>query len=197
MRVKCGFTVQAEIYNVDFSQFVHILGTTHFSRRSLLDAYQAVNELKPSDLAVELDLERFRTLNTNCALCPENRACTHKCEFIGAAEALGNVDANIWLIDMSRRQFAQRAHMFVSRASMWRVLIDERDTLMAARLAWIVSEGLRAEGNPKILALVGAAHVRGVSGLLKNPLEIKENLQGLNLEFSPPTLVRRIKINGD
>jgi len=189
--------VQAEIYNVDYNQFVSILGTTHFTRRSLFEAHRAVNKLKPTDLAVELDLERFRTLNVNCALCPENEACTNKCEFIGAADALGNVDANIWLIDMSRRQFAQRTHMFTSRAAVWRVLIDERDTLMAARLAWIATEALKAEGKPNILALVGAAHVNGISGLLKNPLEIKENLQGLNLEFTPPTLVRRIQITSD
>jgi len=189
--------VQTEIYNVDYNQFVHILGTTHFTRRSLFDTHRAVDKLRLTDLAIELDLERFQMLNTNCALCPENKACTSKCEFIGAAEALGNVDANIWLIDMSRRQFAQRTHMFASRASVWRVLIDERDTLMAARLAWIATETLKAEKNPNILTLVGAAHVRGVHGLLKNPLNIKENLQGLNLEFTPPTLVRRIQIMGD
>jgi len=189
--------VQAEIYNVDYNQFIHILGTTHFTRRSLFDAHRAVNRLKPTDLAVELDLERFRTLNINCALCPRNEACTNKCEFIGAADALGNVDANIWLIDMSRRQFRQRTRMFVSRAAVWRVLIDERDTLMAARLAWIATESLKTEKNPNILALVGAAHIKGISSMLKNPLEIKENLQGLNLEFTPPTLVRRIQITSD
>ena len=189
--------MQAEIYNVDYNQFVHLLGTTHFTRRSLFDAYRAVNKLKPTDLAIELDFERFRTLNVNCALCSESEACTNKCEFIGAADALGNVDANIWLIDMSRHQFRQRTHMFTSRALVWRVLINERDTLMAARLAWIATEALKAEGKPNILALVGAAHVKGISGLLKKPLEIKENLQGLNLEFTPPTLVRRIQITGD
>lgn len=189
--------MQAEIYNVDYNQFVNILGTTHFTRSSLFDAYRAVNKLKPTDLAVELDFERFRMLNTNCALCPENEVCTNKCEFIGAADALGNVDANIWLIDMSRRQFRQRTHIFASRASVWRVLINERDTLMAARLAWIATESLKAEMNPNILALVGAAHVNGISSLLKNPLEIRENLHRLNLEFTPPTLVRRIKIDAD
>jgi len=189
--------VQAEIYNVDYNQFVHILGTTHFTRHSLFSAYRAVNKLKPSDLALELDLGRFRTLNIQCASCPENKTCTHKCEFIGATDALGNVDANIWLIDMTKHQFKQRTRMFASRALVWRVLLDERDTLMAARLAWIATESLRAKENPNILALVGAAHVKGISSLLKNPLEIKENLQGLNLEFTPPTLVRRIQINGD
>jgi len=189
--------VQVEIFNVNYNQFVHVSGTTHFSRRSLFDAYRAVAELKPTDLAIELDLERFRTLSTNCALCPENKACTNKCEFIGAADALGNVDANIWLIDVSRRQFAQRTHMIASQTSVWRVLIPERDTLMAARLAWIATESLKAKKNPNILALVGAAHVNGISSLLRNPIEMKERLQGLNLEFTPPTLVRRIQISGD
>jgi len=189
--------VQAEIYNIDYNQFVKILGTTHFTRRSLLDAYKAVNRLKPTDLAIELDLERFRTLNTNCATCPENKVCANKCEFIGAADALGNVDANIWLIDMSRRQFAQRTHMFVSQASIWKVLMEERDTLMAARLAWIATERLKVKANPNILTLVGAAHVKGINSLLKNPLTIRESLRQLMLPFTPPTLVRRIHIASD
>jgi len=189
--------MQAEIHNVDYNKFVHILGTTHFTHRSLLGAYRAVDQLKPRDLAVELDMERFQELNSTCALCPKNKVCTNKCEFIGAAEALGNVDANIWLIDMSRHQFAQRAHMFTSRASLWRVLIDERDTLMAARLAWIASESLKAGKEPNILALVGAAHVKGIKSLLRNPLTLREHLRRLELPFTPPTLVRRIQITGD
>lgn len=189
--------MQTEIYNIDYSQNVHIVGTTHFTQRSLFDAYKAVKQLKPTDLAIELDLERFQALNTNCNLCPENSKCTRKCEFIGAVDALGNVDANIWLIDMTRRQFAQRTHVHKSRTHVWRVLLDERDTLMAARLAWITSQRLRAEENPKILALVGAAHVKGIKCLLINPQAIRENLRGLYLPFTPPTLVRRIRINGD
>jgi len=189
--------VQAEIYNVDYNQFVHILGTTHFTHRSLLDAYRAVEQQKPTDLAIELDTERFQELNSMCATCPNNKRCANKCEFIGAVDALGNVDGNIWLIDMSRRQFRQRTHMFTSRASVWRVLIDERDTLMAARLAWIATQSLKAGGEPKILALVGAAHVNGIMSLLRNPMAIRENLRGLQVPFTPPTLVRRIQITGD
>jgi len=195
--MKEFFTVQAEIYDINYNQLVYILGTTHFTRHSFFEAVRAVNKLKPTDLAIELDLERFRTLNNDCATCPENRVCTNKCEFMGATEALGNVDANIWLIDMSRHQFSQRAHMFASRATIWRILIDERDILMAARLAWIASEGLRTQGNSNILAMVGAAHVNGIRALLNNPMKIKQNLQRLNLEFTPPTLVRRIQVVGD
>ena len=97
--------MQAEIYNIDYNQFIHILGTTHFTKRSLSDAYHAVNQLKPTDLAIELDMERFQELNQTCATCPKRWTCAHKCEFIGAAEALGNVNGNIWLIDMTRYQF--------------------------------------------------------------------------------------------
>jgi len=189
--------VQAEIYNTDYNQFVHVLGTTHFTQRSHLDAYRAVDQLKPTDLAIELDMERFQKLNSTCATCPRNKRCANKCEFIGAADALGNMDANIWLIDMSRSQFVQRTHLFPSRALMWQVLIDERDTIMAARLAWIASKGLKAEGNPNILALVGAAHVKGIKSFLRNPMAIRKNLQRFKLPFTPPTLVRRVQIVGD
>ena len=182
---------------MDYSQFVHILGTTHFTQRSLLDAYHAINYLKPTDLAIELDMERFKELNSMCAECPDNNRCPNKCEFIGATDALGNVDGNIWLIDMTRHQFRQRAQMFISRARMWRVILNERDTLMAARLAWITTETIKAEREPNVLALVGAAHVKGIRNLIKNPLEIKEKLNQLNLEFTPPKLVKRIQITGD
>jgi pheromone shutdown protein TraB len=189
--------MHAEIYNTVYNEFIQILGTTHFTRRSLFDAYRAVNKLKPTDLAIELDSERFQGLNKQCASCTENQTCKHKCEFIGAVDALGNVDANIWLIDMTRPQFRQRTRMFASQALVWRVLLDERDTLMAARLAWIATESLKAEKQPNVLALVGAAHVKGIRRLLENPPEIKENLYQLTLEFTPPTLVRRIRIDGD
>lgn len=189
--------MQAEIYNVDYNQFVHILGTAHFTRRSFFDAHYAVDQLKPTDLAIELDMERFQELNNMCTTCPENKRCSNKCEFIGAADALGNVDANIWLIDMTGHQFRQRARMFTSRTSVWRVLIDERDTLMAARLVWITTKSLRTEANPNILALVGAAHVKGIKSLLRNPMAIRENLRWLELSFTPPTLVRRVQITTD
>ncbi len=77
------------------------------------------------------------------------------------------------------------------------MLIDERDTIMAARLAWIASEKLRKEEKPNILALVGAAHVEGIKKLLSEPLKIKERLQRLSLAFKPPICIRRIKVNTD
>jgi pheromone shutdown protein TraB len=189
--------VQTQIYDVDYTQFIHLLGTTHFTKQSLLAAYKAVRQLNPTDLAIELDLGRFRKLNNNCASCPENNTCTHKCEFIGATEALGNRDANVWLIDMTRRQFAERTNMYASRALMWHVLLSERNALMAARLAWITSERLRDDESCKVLAVVGAAHVKGIKQLLNNPQLIPRSLRKYGLPFTPPALVRRIEVMGD
>jgi len=233
--------MKSEIYNVDYNKYVSLVGTAHFTKRSLYDAYEAVGRLQPSDLAIELDMNRFKVLNNACSMCLKRSACDSKCEFIGAAEALGNVDANIWLIDMSEHEIRQRirrlttptwiylvripfiheddeivrrwergfkdevlnsyqerlANLRRHAPAIWRVLIDERDTLMAVRLAWIATEKLRESGDPSILALVGAAHVKGIKHLLRNPVVIKENLRRLGLSFTPPTLVRRISIRGD
>jgi len=188
--------MQVEIYNIDYTQLVYILGTTHFSQRSLYDAYRAVAQRRPTDLALELDIQRYKILNGECVICPQNKRCTHKCEFIGAVEAVENRDTNIWLIDMSKQEFIQRMKS-QPLYSHWRVLIDERDTLMATRLAWIATESLQKEETPRILAMVGAAHVDGIRYLLRKPIAIKGNLRRLELSFTPPTLIRRIAINGD
>ncbi len=189
--------MQAEIYNIDYTQFTHILGTTHFSKRSLHQAHKAVMQLEPTDLAIELDTQRYDILNSDCATCPQDRNCNHKCEFIGAVEALGNKDTNIWLIDMSRREFWQRMYALPQGSSHWRVLLHERDTLMAARLAWIATRSLEREETPCILALVGAAHEKGIKSLLRNPLRLKERLNGFGLRFTPPAMIRRVMVEGD
>ena len=189
--------MRTDLYNIDYTQFVHVLGTTHFSRRSLQDAYNAVAKLKPTDLAIELDMKRYRILNDKCATCPQSTSCTRKCEFIGAVEALENRNTNIWLIDMSKREFIQRMHTSQSTYSHWRILLDERDTLMAARLAWIASQSLENDETPRVLALVGAAHKKGIQSLLGNPSAIRNNLRWLWLSFTPPTLIRHIAVGGD
>jgi len=238
--------VKSEIFNEDYNDYVSFVGTAHFTRRSLQDAYEAVRQLQPSDLAIELDLRRFRILNNSCATCPRRATCTRKCEFIAATDAIGNVDTNIWLIDMSEHEISQRIRqlrhrmaprwtwlsrvrvpyvpredditrlweqgykdeVFISEQRrlemlrlkaphVWRVLIDERNALMAVRLAWIASEKLMEDEEPKILALVGAAHVDGMKALLKEPIAIKEDLRRLSLTFTPPTLIRRISVNAD
>lgn len=49
--------------------------------------------------------------------------------------------------------------------------------LLAARLVWIASVSLQLRKKPSILALVGAAHGKGIRSLLTNPMAIKKNLQ--------------------
>lgn len=240
--------MKTELYDVDYNQYITMLGTAHFTKRSLAEAYEAVRRLQPEDLAIELDWTRFRLLNSMCTSCPHSMACRRRCEFIGAADALGNINANIWLVDMAEQEMRQRMQhwlrqdqwrwQYLSNASVpwhyrrypsdevqlweegyknevlntykqrleklkkhaphvWRVLIDERNALMAARLAWIATEQLKTGKQPRILALFGAAHVDGVKKLLSTPKLIKQDLESFKLAFTPPTLIRRIRIEGD
>ena len=228
-----------EILNTDYTEHIEIIGTAHFTRRSIDDAYRSTKTLKPKDVALELDLKRFQHLNNTCLNCPKNHSCKGFCEFTGAAEALGNVNANIWLIDMAEHEIRHRIRSIMtpfenvhtgfqlslnmgenpielwekglkdrvinnskkqieagrkSFPSLWRVLIDERNTLMAARLAWIASKNLKEKRDSKILTCVGAAHVEGINNLLENPLLIKGGLKKLRLPFTEPTLIRRVAV---
>ncbi len=231
-----------EILNINYNKHVDMVGTAHFTRRSVNDAYETIKSLKPNDVALELDWRRFQLLNSACSNCLKRGSCKAICEFTGATEALGNADANIWLIDMTEQEMKrrirdrmtpfERSRMgfqiypkayenpiwlwekgFKERVinntkreieagrklfpSVWWVLIDERNALMAARLAWITSKNLEEGKNSKTLAFVGAAHVEGIRDLLKNPYIIREQLRKSNLSFTEPTLIRRVSIQGD
>jgi pheromone shutdown protein TraB len=232
----------SEIYNMEYNDFVDLLGTAHFTRRSIEEARRAVETTGTKDLAIELDLRRFSLLNGRCSTCAKRGICTTKCEFIVASDALGNVDANIWLIDMSEEEMRRRVWRLhnswahhrsfypfheagdndvpwlwekgfkeeATRRSMdnlerlrtvapniCRVLIEERNAIMAARLAWIATKRMDEGEKPNILALVGAAHVQGIKRLLENPKTIRESLQALSLPYSPPTLIRRISVRNN
>jgi pheromone shutdown protein TraB len=229
-----------EISNIDYTEWVSVIGTAHFTRRSLRDVRMAIRVLKPLDIAIELDWLRLRWLNSGCITCPKRGSCMGICEFVGAVDALGNANANIWLVDMTEREMRQRIRMrryqdgnsrleFRQRnrhndgqtialwekglkeeavenskrmmddsrrddPSLWSVLIEERDALMSARLAWIASENIDHGIQSQILAFVGAAHVEGIRSLLSNPALIRENLRRFGLPFSKPTLVRRVEV---
>ena len=228
-----------QILDLDYNKYVCLVGTAHFTRRSLNDAYKAIESLKPRDVALELDWRRFTQLNTACLNCSKAQSCKGICEFIGATEALGNTNANIWLIDMTEREMLHRMSRRMTSyersrvriplsyyadedpvwlwergykervindskrqietgrryfPSVWRVLIDERNALMAARLAWITSKNLDEGQKPSVLTFVGAAHVEGIRDLLQHPLQIRNNLRTFNLSFTDPTLIRRVAV---
>jgi len=228
-----------QIHDTDYNKYVDLIGTAHFTRRSLNDAYDAIESRKPRDIALELDWRRFTQLNTACLNCPKAQSCKGLCEFIGATEALGNTNANIWLIDMTEREMLHRMRRRMTPyersririplryyadedpvwlwergykekvindskrqietgrryfPSVWRVLIDERNALMAARLAWISSKNLDEGKKPRILTFVGAAHVEGIRDLLQHPLQIRDHLRTFNLSFTDPTLIRRVAV---
>ncbi|MEM2842716.1 MAG: hypothetical protein QXZ53_02445 [Candidatus Bathyarchaeia archaeon] len=231
--------MKTEILNLDYTNYVDILGTAHFTQRSVIEAYQAVKNTGTKDLAIELDEKRFRMLNKLCFYCLKKAFCSSRCEFTTATEALRNIDANIWLIDMSEKDMLnriQRLNPSISQSQLlyalsmvkdeelpwlwekgfksealkrstkrlkllrkispqiWRVLIEERNALMAARLAVIASNIIENDETPNILALMGAAHVESVKKLLKNPILIQLTLKKLDLQYSSPTLIRKIKL---
>jgi hypothetical protein len=228
-----------QIHDTDYNRYVELIGTAHFTRRSINDAYEAIESLKPRDIALELDWRRFTQLNTACIKCSRVGSCKGICEFIGATDALGNTNANIWLIDMTEHEmqhrmkrrrtpytrsprrlplryytdedpvwlweqgYKERVINYSKRQIeagrryfpyVWRVLIDERNALMAARLAWISSKNLDEGKNPSILTFVGAAHVDGIRELLQHPLQIRDHLRTFNLSFTDPTLIRRVAV---
>ncbi len=228
-----------QIYDTDYNKYVDLVGTAHFTKRSLYDAYEAIESLKPKDVALELDWKRFTQLNTACLNCPRAQSCKGICEFIGATQALGNTDANIWLIDMTEHEIRHRMRRRMTPfersrrriplryytdenpvwlweqgfkeqvinnskrqiengrryfPSVWRVLIDERNALMATRLASITSKALDVGKESNILTFVGAVHVEGIRDLLHHPLQIKDHLRTLNLSYTEPTLIRRVAI---
>ena len=108
--------LKAELLDVDYTRYVDLLGTAHFTRRSLDKVYKAVQRLMPTDLAIELDIRRFRILNN---LGMFTIAQLRKCEFIGAIEAFGNVNANIWLIDMSEEEMRHRMKILLKDQYAW------------------------------------------------------------------------------
>ncbi len=92
------------VRDLDYNRFVDVVGTMHFTRRSILDAYRAVGERRPRNLALELDRRRFKILDSPYTL----SSVGLKSEFNAAADALGNIDANIWLIDVSQDEISRR-----------------------------------------------------------------------------------------
>ena len=229
--------MQVDIYDTDYTRFIQLLGTAHFTRRSVKEASEAIEKSKTQDIAIELDPRRFNVLSKICNQCRRRDSCSTKCEFIAASEALGNTDANIWLIDMTEKEMKNRIRTFtklwiswnklhilngdenlpwlweqghkdeaIQRSNrnldrlkkyaspIWRVLIEERNALMAARLATITSNKLEKKENPNLLALLGAAHIKGIKNLLQNPKSIQMALKKLNLTYTPPILIKRIKV---
>jgi len=231
--------MQIEIQDLDYTPYIHLLGTAHFTQRSVREAGQAVKSMETTDLAIELDMRRFSLLNKLCVQCTRKEFCSSKCEFVVASDALGNIDANIWLIDMSTQEIRNRITKLTSpwithrqlyalnkvrdedlpwlweqgfkdeviqrsnqrlealrrtASPIWRVLIEERNALMAARLAAIASNMLDKKKQPNLLSLVGAAHVKGINRLLQDPISIQKTLRELELNYSQPTLVRRVQI---
>ncbi|MFQ6075599.1 MAG: hypothetical protein ACE5Z5_05640 [Candidatus Bathyarchaeia archaeon] len=76
--------------------------------------------------------------------------------------------------------------------TLWRVLILERNALMACRLIFIVSQYVeKSLEDFKVVVLTGAAHVKGLRELLTRPREAFQLLNHFGIAFSQPPLIKR------
>ncbi|MCJ7505164.1 hypothetical protein MUP05_01645 [Candidatus Bathyarchaeota archaeon] len=54
----------------NYLRYVELLGTAHWSRRSIVDAATTVDRLRPQAVCIELDKRRFDFLRRACFECP-------------------------------------------------------------------------------------------------------------------------------
>lgn len=105
--------------------------------------------------------------------------------------------ARFW--EMGRKQEALEYLNLTTRAmhdyfpSLYRVLIEERNLVMAARLLEIGNQNHEQLG--KTLVLLGMAHASGIKELLEKPERIRQGFEGYGLNYSPPSRIRRVRVN--
>jgi len=71
------------------------LGTAHFTRRSLLEAYEAVRKLKPTDLVVKPNMRHFHLLDGSVSLNWSVNPVCGDVNLLRLLNALGNMDTKI------------------------------------------------------------------------------------------------------
>jgi len=114
-----------------------VLGTAHFTRKSVTDAIAAASSGRYSSVSLELDKQRFDALDVASYRAPWGARGDVEGEFVAASDALGNRDADIWLIDLSLGRIQSRIaeHMTVSELRDW--------NYVSARLSGYENRGIR------------------------------------------------------
>lgn len=80
--------------------------------------------------------------------------------------------------------------------SLWNVLIEQRNALMAARIHYIIKTYLdKGLKNFKILVVTGAAHVPGLKEMLRNPELSFEIMRKYRIKPTPPFRIRRVRVD--
>jgi pheromone shutdown protein TraB len=227
----------------NYLQYVEFIGSAHFSKASIMEVMERVQELKPDAVALELCPPRYYHLQRVCLNCPRRGNCDRKCEFIISTDYLVNKDTDIWLIDMEEPEIQARIrsaatnrevrdwlrasryvsskeqeglqlweagrkeeamHVFDTNTeimrrtfpSLWKVLIEERNALMAARLYYIIRSYLdKGLKDFKILVVTGAAHVPGLKELLRNPELAFETMKKYGIKPTVPFRIKRVRVD--
>jgi pheromone shutdown protein TraB len=227
----------------DYLQYVEFIGTAHFSKASIMEVMEKVQELRPEAVALELCPSRYYHLQQVCLNCPKRGNCDRKCEFIVSTDYLANKDTDIWLIDMDEAEIHARIrhtatnreirdwlrasryivsnqeeglklweagqreeamHIFDTNTeimrrtfpTLWKVLIEQRNALMATRLYYIIKNYLdKGLKDFKILVVTGAAHVPGLKEMLQNPELALETMKKYGIKPTPPFRIKRLKVS--
>jgi pheromone shutdown protein TraB len=224
----------------DCTPYVSLVGTAHFSKRSVKEALSVKQSAGLVGICLELCPYRYELLLDLCEYCLKKDSCSNQCEFTAVSRILDGTELDLWLIDMTQDEITARV---LARATpeeakswkrvknyiafreaygiklwedglkeeamrlfrgdltlmrtifptLWRVLILERNALMACRMIYIVSR-LLEKGliDFKLIAFTGAAHVEGIRELLKKPNRAFQLLEQLGVGFSLPVVVRRV-----
>ncbi|MDV3277548.1 MAG: TraB/GumN family protein [Nitrososphaerales archaeon] len=85
-----------------------VLGTAHFTRRSVGEAVAAASSERYSSVSIELDKQRFDELNATSLNAPRSIRAIAEGEFVAASDAFGNRDGDIWLIDIALGEIRSR-----------------------------------------------------------------------------------------
>ena len=116
-----------------------VLGTAHFTRKSVTDAVMAASSGKYSSLALELDRQRFEALNVAPYRLPWGAKGEVEGEFVAASDALGNREGDVWLIDVSLGGIRSRVaeNMTISELREWNYVSSRlRDYEIAGIRLW-------------------------------------------------------------
>lgn len=109
------------IHDVDYLRFTDFVGTAHFSRRSISDVLTAVRTTEPVGICLELCPFRYAYLRTVQEDPLKRGLSSLTSEFVAAVDLLGDMDVDVWLIDMNQEEIAARilALASVEEARAW------------------------------------------------------------------------------
>lgn len=136
------------IHDVDYLRFLDFVGTAHFSRRSISDALTAVRTTKPVGICLELCPFRYAYLKTVQEDPLKRGLSSLQNEFVATVDLLGDMEVEVWPIDMNQEEIAARilALASVEEARAWNRIQGHLSAMEEVGLR-LWEEGLKDEAT--------------------------------------------------